>query len=161
MKFRHGTLIGISGTIWMCIGIFLLSLGLNFINGATKIFIMSEYPIITFFTPYFGSVDNTAIVLIIFSLILGSLKSRMVFTKVVNKNVQKIVALPNPSSPFALFDMKYIILMGFMMFLGFLMRYFSVPQDLRGMVDIAVGSGLITGSVNYFKQATLLPRTTC
>lgn len=159
MKFKHTTLINISGAIWMCVGIFLLSLGLNFINSASKIFIMSEYPLITFLIPYFGTIETTSIVLIALSLLIGSLKSKMVLSKVVTRNVNRIFSLPNPSSITSIIDAKYIVIIGIMMFLGFLMKFFAIPQDIRGMVDVAVGSALITGSVNYYKHASIVAAT--
>jgi len=35
--------------------------------------------------------------------------------------------------------------------LGMGIRYFGVPVDVRGLIDVAVGSALINGAMLYFR----------
>lgn len=73
------------------------------------------------------------------------------FSKSVQRSVSRILAFPNPTSLSKIYAPSYYLLLGSMVFLGFLVRF--TPQDVRGGVDIAVGAALIHGAMLYFRQA--------
>lgn len=157
-KVSHAMLIFLSGFVWLAVGSFLLSLGLNFIVEALlKENVAQSHPILNFLAHYLGSLDTAALVWVIFALLIGFLKGRSVFSKSVNRSVNRILALPNPSSLSKIYTPSYYLLLGAMVLLGVLIRF--APLDIRGGVDVAVGYALINGAVLYFRQAWLARRT--
>lgn len=153
MKLKHRTLIGISGVIWMGIGLFLLTLGLNYLVQSS----LSDRSYFFNALSWFIGVKELAIVaLMVFALFLGSLKAKTVFGKVVVKNVKRIRSFPNPTEFTNIYGFKYFVLIAFMMFLGVVLRYFEVPLDIRGVIDVAVGSALVRGGIFYFRNLTPL-----
>jgi hypothetical protein len=89
--------------------------------------------------------------LITAALWVGFMKGRFVFAKTVQKSVDRILLLSNPVEISQIYTKKYYLLLGSMFFLGFLMKF--TPMDVRGAVDIIIGSALIQGAVLYFRQA--------
>ena len=151
-KVSHAALIFLSGCIWLIAGCFLLSLGLNFIvSTLLQANISQSHPILTFLTPYVGNLDNAALLWIVISLFIGFLKGKKVFAKAVKRAIDRIRNLPNPAPLGKIYPPAYYLLLASMGLLGFLMRY--VPIDVRGGVDVAVGSALINGAVLYFRGA--------
>jgi hypothetical protein len=156
-KVSHSTLIFLSGFVWLAVGCFLLPLGLNFIvDTLLKDNAAHTYPILQFLAPYAGGLDAAAIVWIAFALLIGFLKGRRVFSKSVQRSVSRILNLPNPAPLSKLYTPSYYLLLGSMVVLGVLVRY--TPLDVRGGVDVAIGSALINGAVLYFRQAWLARR---
>lgn len=151
-KVSHATLIALSGLVWLAVGCVLLPLGLNFVVSALLIENAAKpYPILDFLSPYAGGMDASAIALIAVSLLAGYMKGTKVFVKSVKRTVDRIRSLPNPASLSNLYTPAYLILLAVMVGLGILLRY--TPDDVRGAIDIVVGSALIHGAVFYFRQA--------
>ena len=156
-KVSHFTLIFLSGLVWLAVGCFLLPLGLNFIvNSILKENASLPHPVLDFIAPYAGGLDQAALIWIVFALLIGFLKGRSVFAKSVNRSVNRILALPNPSSLSKIYTPSYYILLGSMVLLGVLVRF--TTQDIRGGVDVAIGSALINGAMLYFRQAWIARR---
>ncbi len=153
-KVSHSTLIFLSGLVWLAVGCFLLPLGLNFIVGALlKENATQPHPVLNFLASYVGGLDQAALVWIAFTLFIGVLKGRRVFSKSVQRSVNRILTLPNPTSLSKIYTPSYYLLLGSMVLLGVLVRF--TTQDIRGGVDIAVGTALINGAMLYFRQAWL------
>lgn len=157
-KLTHATLIFLSGCVWLLVGCFLLPLGLNFIVET----LLREnsgqfYPVLHFLAPYAGGLEPAALIWIAMTLLIGFLKGRRVFAKSVNRSVARILTLPNPAPLSKIYTPGYYLLLGSMVLLGVLVRF--APLDIRGGVDIAVGSALINGAVLYFRQAWLARRS--
>ena len=153
-KISHCMLIFLSGLVWFVVGCFLLPLGLNLIvECLLNENITLPHPILDFITPYVGGLEPAALVWIAFALFIGFLKGRSVFAKSVQRNVKRILALPNPAYLSKMYTLGYYILLGSMVGLGILVRF--TTQDIRGGVDVAVGAALINGAVIYFRQAWL------
>ncbi len=153
LKVSHTTLIVVSGLIWLAIGCFLLSLGLNFVvESILKDNLISVHrPILDRLAPYAGGLESAALFLIVFGLFLGYLKGRYIFSKTVQKGVERILHLPNPTSLSKIYTQKYYLLLGLMIGLGILVRWMAL--DVRGGVDIIIGSALINGAMLYFRRA--------
>ncbi len=131
----------------------LLSMGLNFIVGSIlseNLHTMSR-PILDFLAPYVGGLDEAALSLILLGLLIGFMKGRVVFSKTVGKTVARILTMPNPAPLTRIYTKGYYFLLGGMILLGFLVRF--LPNDIRGFVDVAIGSALINGAMLYFRQA--------
>jgi hypothetical protein len=151
-KVSHATLIFLSGLVWLAVGCFLLPLGLNFIVEALlKENIGQPHPILHFLAPYAGGLEAAALVWIAFALLIGFLKGRRVFAKSVERSVNRILTLPNPTNLSKIYTPSYYLLLGSMILLGVLVRF--APLDIRGGIDVAIGSALINGAVLYFRQA--------
>ncbi|WP_068468431.1 hypothetical protein [Candidatus Protochlamydia phocaeensis] len=153
LKVSHTTLVVLSGLIWLAIGCFLLPLGLNFIvasilkeNLATM-----QRPLLDNLVNLAGGWDQAALIVIAIALWLGFMKGRYVFSKTVEKSVERILTLPNPAPLSRLYTKKYFILLGVMVLLGFVVRF--APLDVRGGVDVIIGTALIQGAMLYFRRA--------
>lgn len=150
-KVSHTTLIVISGLIWLGVGCLLLSLGLNFLVASFLKDQTSAHPLLDLVAPYLGGVEQSALFLVVVGLLIGYLKCRYIFSKTVQKGVDRILQLPNPVSISQIYTKKYYILLGSMMVLGFLVKF--VALDIRGTVDIIIGAALINGAMLYFRRA--------
>jgi hypothetical protein len=157
-KLSHVSLIVISGFIWLAVGCFLLPLGLNFIVELLlqENWLRLSHPLLTALSPLAGGAESAALVLIILCLFLGYLKGRYIFGKSVQRGVERILSLPNPTSLKNIYTAKYYILLGSMVFLGFIVRF--APLDVRGAVDVTIGSALINGAMLYFRYAAHVRR---
>lgn len=152
LKFSHTTLIYLSGFIWLAVGCFLLPLGLNFVVESLLPENASlSHPILNFLGAFAGGMESAALVWIALALLIGFIKGNKVFSKSVDKSVTRILSLPNPAPLTQIYTPAYYVLLGSMVLLGFLVRF--TPQDIRGGVDIVVGSALIHGAMLYFRKA--------
>jgi hypothetical protein len=154
-KVSHTTLIVISGFIWLIIGCTLLTLGLNFVVESilkANLTLFSR-PILDRVAPYMDGVESAALVWIAICLFVGFMKARYIFSKTVQKGVERIQSLSNPASIRQIYTKKYYILLGSMIFLGLLVKF--LPLDIRGGIDIIIGSALINGAMQYFRNAFL------
>lgn len=152
-KVSHTTLIFLSGLVWLAVGCFLLPLGLNFIvqsilkeNLATL-----PHPVLNMLAPLVGGVESAALIWIAIALAIGFFKGRVVFGKTVQRSVNRILSLPNPVHLTKIYTWQYYLLLSSMVLLGVLVRF--LPLDVRGGVDVIIGSALINGAVLYFRQA--------
>jgi hypothetical protein len=148
-KLSHANLTFLSGAIWMTIGIFLLQLGLNLLliqNPEAH----ANTPLLNLFSGAFTS-QEAAIAIIALFLYIGFLKGKHLLTKTANRGIAHIRTLPNPSEIHKVYGKKYFLLIGVMILLGISMKYFAVPTDIRGAIDVAVGAALINGAVHYFR----------
>jgi len=135
-----------------------LPLGLNFVvESLLRENAAQPHPVLNFFASYVGGLESAALVWIAIALMIGFIKGRRIFSKSVDRSVMRILSLPNPSSLSKIYTPSYYLLLGAMILLGVLVRF--TPQDVRGGVDIAVGSALINGAMLYFRQAWLARRT--
>jgi hypothetical protein len=152
-KVSHTTMIVLSGLIWLAVGSFLLPLGLNFIvQSILKENLHSQSrPLLDFLAPFTRGIEGAALFAILFGLILGYTKGCFIFAKTVHKGVDRIVRMPNPTHLKDIYTKKYYILLGSMVFIGFLFRFATL--DIRGFVDIVIGSALIHGAILYFRLA--------
>lgn len=154
-KVSHSTLIAISGLIWLGIGCFLLPLGLNLVIDSIlkENLLVLQRPVLDFFSPYTEGLESAALAWIAFCLFLGFFKARYVFSKTVQKSIERIQTLPNPASITQIYPKKYYILLGSMILIGILVKY--LPIDIRGGIDIIIGSALINGAMQYFRNAVI------
>lgn len=140
--------IALSGGVWLAIGIFLLNLGLNLLVGGE-----GARPLEGVLSSLFGGSNAAAIALIAVALLIGYYKAKAVFTRVVKRTVERVLSLQEPIAFTSIYNFRYLLLILLMMSLGFLMRFFQVPSDIRGFIDVAVGAALINGGVSYLRVA--------
>jgi len=151
INVRHAALFALSGLIWFAVGLFLLTLGLNFLNESLVVGNHVSYPMIDWMLPYFGNRESAVLTLIAAALAIGYFKGRFVLGKSAKKGIERIYTFPNPTALKNIYSAKYYILLALMMGLGLLIKYLGVPTDIRGLVDVAIGAALINGSMFYFR----------
>lgn len=138
-----------SGYLWFFSGILLLYKGLKFIAEAA----FKSDSVCSQLSQIFGSSEQAATALIAFSLMIGFIKGRFVFSKTVRRVVTRIASLQPPIRFKDAYTPGYWIVIGIMMTLGMSLKYLPISLDVRGVVDVAVGSALINGAFLYFKAA--------
>ncbi len=149
-KVSHNALIIISGCIWLAIGCFLLPLGLNFLIKSIDPNVDISRPLLNFLSPYAQGLDQAALLLVALALAIGYMKGTKIFSKTVQRSVDRILTLTNPASISQIYTKKYCILLGVMVLLGILVRF--LPNDIRGFIDVIIGSALINGAELFFRQ---------
>jgi hypothetical protein len=112
----------ISGAIWFSAGSFLLYKGISFTEG--------------FF-------------LYAIAIPVGYLKGRYVLSKTVGRMMHRIASLSTPITFWNVYPFSYWFLIAGMMALGVLCRF--LPNQVRGFVDLAIGSALVYGAFLYFR----------
>lgn len=159
LKLSHKTLIIISGLIWLAVGSFLLPLGLNFLLQAVENSRLhaENYPLLNLFSKLASNAENSVIIIIVIAMMIGYSKGRFVLGKSAIKGVERIRSFPNPTSLSNIYSAKYYILLALMIGLGMSMKYLGIPADVRGLIDVAIGSALINGAMIYFRLALQKP----
>jgi hypothetical protein len=152
LKFSHTVLISLSGALWLVVGFFLMPKGIKFLiesaeAGGDNLYLLNGLNSLGI------SMDSAALILIAIGLAIGYGKSRAIFSKAVKRGVAHIRSLPAKAPITAVYTPKYLLLLGVMVLLGLSMTWFKVPLDIRGLVDVAVASALINGSMMYFRNA--------
>jgi hypothetical protein len=130
---KHRGWIAFSGFLWFAIGGSLLYKGLKFIS--------------------LGPSQEMGTMLIALGLAIGFLKGRFVLSKTVARVSSRIASLPLPIRFKDAFSKSYWILIGCMMALGMLFRFLPISVEVRGVIDVAIGSALINGAMLYFRAA--------
>jgi hypothetical protein len=149
LYMKHRGWIAVSGFVWFIAGGFLLSKGLRLItDGTLQIDSLSDR-----MKDMFGSSQQAATILIAIGLLIGFFKGRFVLAKTVRRVVTRIVSLPLPIKLKDAYSPSYWILIAGMMALGLVFRFLPIPIDLRGLIDVAIGSALINGAMLYFRAA--------
>lgn len=118
----HRSWILFSGFLWLVMGLWLLNKGLHLTHNANWIAI---------------------------GLAIGFIKGRFILAKTVRRVVGRILSLPLPIRAGQVYAKSYWFLISGMMGLGMLMRFF--PNEVRGVVDVTIGSALINGAMLYFR----------
>lgn len=154
MRLKHTHLVVLSGLLWLGIGLLLMTKGLYFITQAS-----GDCKMLSQLAPYVGTREQGMVLLIALALLAGLIKARTVLLKAVKKVVTRIVSLESPVSIGMIYDKRYYALMGVMMGMGLMMNWLQVPADVRGTIDVAIGSALINGAMAYFRMALTLRMT--
>ncbi len=147
---KHRDWIICSGGLWFAVGIMLMYKGLRLISDAqvdpgSLSMRMSE------------SSSHVGNMIIFLALIVGFAKGRFVFSKTVQRVVSRIRSLPLPIRISEVYTKSYWILIGSMMMLGMVFRFLPIPIDVRGFIDLAVGSALTNGAMLYFRASRFEP----
>lgn len=153
LKFRHNTLIAISGLIWVVVGISLLSLGIGFLMEGSDATKSANFPFVSFLKQYTGNFEQAALLITVMGLTIGYFKGRYVLGKSATKGIERILSFSNPTHIKNIYSAKYYLLLGLMVTLGISIKYLGIPKDVRGLVDIAIGSALTNGAMFYFRAA--------
>jgi len=149
---KHRGWIFFSGLIWFAIGIMLMLRGLDLLVTASKN--LSEATLfLDRFSPNPEKREQTSLFLIAIGLLVGYIKGRFVLMRTVRKVVQRICSLPLPMKLSKLYNPQYYLIMVFMTLLGMSMKFIPIYPDLRGVIDVAIGSALMNGAFLFFRFA--------
>lgn len=159
MRVSHWILVAFASAIWLGIGLFLLNLGVNFVIESTEMAYSGGHPLILWLGHLLGRPENGAIALFVVAILLGLFKGRTVLKSAADRIVERILTLPNPASPLLVYGRRTYILILSMMALGMVLRLFGVPEEIRGTVLVAVGTGLLHGGVTILRSAVGLRQT--
>ena len=152
LRLSHAKLALLSGLVWALIGGLLLNIGLNLLVNSPGLTVESDkYPLIALLTPYLGSLQECAIVLVAAALFIGYFKGRYVLGKSAKRGVERLLTFPNPTSLKNIYSAKYYILIALMCGIGMSIKFLGIPNDVRGFIDVAIGSALINGAMIYFR----------
>ena len=94
-----------------------------------------------------------ALFFVVVGLGIGYFKSKMIFAKTVRKSVERILSFAPPIHLSKMYSVRYCLLLAAMVLLGISFKYFGFPHDVRGLVDVAIGSALINGAMIYMRSA--------
>lgn len=97
--------------------------------------------------------QSAALVLLTVGIFLGYLKGKLALARSVSRQVNRILKRSAPLPITAVYSPGYYFLIAGMMGLGMSMRFLPIAQDLRGLIDLAVGAALIHGAKLYFRSA--------
>ena len=150
MKFTSSSIIIGSGIAWFSIGLYLLFLGIHFLVQEAKLD-LAQANLTLWVSQMTGSVEGASLLLLVLGLGAGSFKGKYVFKKTVQRVVNKVKSIKGPIRLSQVYGIGYLGLILGMMGLGMGMKWLHVPLDIRGMIDVAVGSALIQGALSYFK----------
>lgn len=157
LKVKHRTLIFIAGLVWLGVGIFLLYLGIHFVLSTihyAPLQASNHFSIVSFFSKRIADPEQIACIVVSLCIFLGYLKGRLILSKSVKRQVNRIISYPTPVSIFHIYSPGYYVLILSMMGLGMAIRYLPISIDTRGAIDLAIGSALINGAMHYFRYAT-------
>ena len=140
-----------SGMTWLTIGGILMVKGLRWIVGS--LYVAKSAPLVELASRIVGAPPQGALIVISMALLLGFVKGRVVLSKAVQRVILRLRSLPPPIRFSNAYDKRYMIVLGSMMALGFIFRFLPFPLDIRGAIDVAIGSALINGAMLYFREA--------
>lgn len=157
-KLHNKSMVIFSGVIWLCIGLMLLSIGTNlFIQGIAAIDESStaaaSYPLMKTTSELVGKAQIAAALLFSLSTCLGYFKGRYVLSRSAKRSISRIATLPSPSPIYQLYSPAYYLLLALMIGLGMSFKLLGIGGEIRAIIDVAVGSALISGSLEYFRTA--------
>ena len=130
----------IAATIWTVVGAGLLTMG----------------GVFWFHFPYLGDLDARHLGIGGGALSVGLLKGKFVLDKTAKRVIDRTETLnePNPfKSVFQMFGGKTIALIASMMGVGVILRAAGVSFEIRGLIYLAVGTGLLWSCRQYWKSS--------
>jgi hypothetical protein len=155
MKYSRVVLGWISGGVWLVVGFLLFTQGVALLTAHLN-HLEGSYPLIDLIAPYFGGSEQAIVGLIAIALYIGFLKGKHVLGKSARSGIERLKNLPDPVSLAKIYSAKYYILLAVMIALGMSLKYTGVPNDLRGFIDLAIGTALIQGAIIYIRLSNTL-----
>ncbi|MHA1552651.1 MAG: hypothetical protein ACTSQC_11985 [Candidatus Heimdallarchaeaceae archaeon] len=122
----------IAGLIWIGVGAMLIVFASEWLHDAT------EQPL------------WLIILMILTGLILASLIFLFGFSKIVKKNIKRIVSKPEKFCVFAFISWSSYLIILVMVSLGIFLRNSPIPKHFLAAVYIGIGGGLVFSSSGYF-----------
>jgi hypothetical protein len=139
MKFSYVSALVFYGVMWLLIGLFLgaksVQYGLHGLDFSDQ------------------QIQNRLFMLLLTGMLVGLVKGRFVLSKVVDRVVRQIVEFEEPILLKQLMSRRYLFLILGMMSLGMVMKVLPISFALKAIIDAAVSTALLYGSMLYFRKA--------
>ena len=145
MEVEKKNAVKICSLIWFGTGVFLMWKGLQLLSSLEN----AKAPLLHFAAKYSSSFDQAVLLLIATALIIGFLKGRVALRHVVNRSISRMQEKVDLKNLFALRD---LCLIGFMILLGLSLRFLPITNDVRGFIDVVIGSGLLNGAMLFIRK---------
>ena len=146
MRFSHRTWIFISGGIWLLVGVLLLTRGISLLL-LTLVKSSESFPLLDIV----GRREQGILLLIALGLGLGFVKAKWVLAKSAQRVIRRILSLTPPVAIAKVYSLSYLFLLLGMVLLGLSMKWSGLPFDVRGLINVFVGSALVNGAFVYFR----------
>lgn len=139
------------GWIWLFGGVMLLRKGLFFASELSA----SQEPVLTsswfgLLCTWLGTSQRASMFILLLGVLIGFMKARMVLAKSATRNIERLQNMQDVAF-YNIFDTKMLVIIAFMMGLGFTMNHLPIAFEWRALIDVAVGSALVVGAGNYFR----------
>jgi hypothetical protein len=161
LRFKPQSLIFLSGIPFFLAGFMLIRKGLGFISEAVRLLThlpSTPLPLANFANSFWGDETTLSLFLIVPALFIGLFKGRKIIVPSVQQNLTRLLSLSNDAPLTALYDKKRWIVLCVMMTIGMLMNVLSIPFDIRGVINLAVGVALLQGGVASLRTFRSLKR---
>ena len=97
-------------------------------------------------------IDSNIYLIVGGAVLIGILKARFAFSKIIQKNVDRIIALAPQKDKICIFAFQAIqsyIMVIVMISLGHILRLTSIPRDILALIYLAIGTALFLSGVKY------------
>ncbi len=134
---KRTTLVFAAGLLWTIIGIYLFEKGIR-----------TLLPL-----------DSNIYIMIGIGIFIGIIKSRVVFSKMIDANIERIKTLSPHKEKICIFAFQahqsYLMVL-LMMSFGLLLRNLPIPPQYYGTILIIIGTALFISSLRYFSARSEL-----
>lgn len=141
----------ISFASWVSMGVFLLYKGLTLLVELATFEMPSSF--MHSLSQRVGGMQQAILTCICLGLFVGFMKGRFVLSKTVARLSNRFYSYARPMAFKEMYPVSYLALVGSMVLLGLSLKWLPVPQELRGTVDVAIGSALTNGAFQYLRVA--------
>ncbi len=129
-EVRKQILIVLAGLVWVGAGIWLTWMAVSW---------LIEYE------------GDMALIFVILGLVVGFIKTKFVFNRLVSSNLQRIHSMEGKGFIFAFITPKSYVLIISMILIGMLLRNSSLPREYLSIIYMGVGLALIISGLKYFR----------
>ena len=147
-------------SIWFLVGGMLLYKGVEYLmeSVALQLIARDEQPLLGFFTHLLGSPYYALMQMLFASLAIGYVKGFLALKRSTERLIRVVQPYGEKIPLAAAFPWWYVAVMVVMMGLGMAMKFAPLYSDVRGMIDVAVGFALLSGSTFFLRAiASLKP----
>ena len=105
---------------------------------------------------WFSSGEINPYILVGAALLIGILKGRFLFSKIVVKNISRIKELAPHKDKVCIFAFQAIqsyLLVTFMIALGVALRMSPIPRDILAVIYLAIGTALFISGLKYISES--------
>jgi hypothetical protein len=156
MRMSRVAWIALSGAVWFLVGAGLLIVGMDRIVFKAQMDVHETTSWIASLSGWMGGREQAALLLILIALLIGVIKGRFAMGRAVVRVTKRLQALAEPLSLGQVYSKGYLLLIAGMVGLGMGMKALGLSSEIRGFIDIAVGSALMNGALLYFRAAFAL-----
>ncbi len=156
MEIRQKTALIFSGFSWLAIGSLLIYRGIRYLVDIFFSFATGSKPtswLVAWIPGHEDFYHSVLIGLAVGGVLFGWVKGRYIFSKTVDRVASRIASLADPFPLKKMYALGYLTLMVVMSSLGMCFRFFPLALDLKGFLDMTIGTALLIGSAFYFKRA--------